>query len=97
MCKEGKKRRKELVRNVHKDVRLCARAANVASVSKWVLSKRQSVRASGKSYSDSPHCCNYLHSAPGAAHLQTAYVLQNIRERFKDGIVEEVNTWEVLG
>lgn len=73
------------------------RAANVTSVSKWVLSKRQSVCASGKSYSDSPHCCNYLHSAPGAAHLQTAYVLQNIRERFKDGIVKEVNTWGVLG
>lgn len=33
------------------------------------------------SYSNSPHCSDYLHPAAGATHLQTADVLQDVRER----------------
>lgn len=36
------------------------------------------------SYSDSPHRSDYFHPAPGATHLQTTNVLQNVRERLKD-------------
>lgn len=41
------------------------------------------------SYSDSPHRGNYLHPAAGATHLQTANVLQNVRDGLKDCQFEE--------
>lgn len=49
------------------------------------------------SYSDSPHCSDYLHPAAGATHLQTANVLQNDRERLNDCQFEEINAPDCLG
>lgn len=60
------------------------------SINCWVMTAGEVyLHGSGKlhihmSYSDSPHCSYYLHPAARATHLQTANVLQNVRERLKD-------------
>lgn len=38
-------------------------------------------RGDEMSYSDSPHCSNYFHAAAWATHLQTANVLENVKEK----------------